>query len=61
MSNPYDQQAVAAVLNDTNRLTAAEIAKTLHWSRTRARKALYDLEQQGVVRHNHDRTWDATK
>lgn len=61
MSNPYDQRAVAAALNTTNRLTAAELAKALRWSRTRVRKALYDLEQQAAVRHNHDRTWEATK
>lgn len=60
MSNPYDQRAVAAALT-TNRLTAAELAKALRWSRTRVRKALYDLEQQAAVRHNRDRTWEATK
>lgn len=61
MSNPYDQQAVSAVLRAGGRLTAAEIAKTLHWARTRTRKALCDLEQQGAARHNHNRTWEATK
>lgn len=61
MSNPYDQRAAAAALNTANRLTAAELAKALHWTRTRARKALYDLEQQAAVRHNRDRTWEATK
>lgn len=61
MSSPYDQQAVAAVLNNTNRLTAAELAKALRWSRSRVRRALCDLEQQAAVRHNRDRTWEATK
>lgn len=61
MSNPYDQRAVTACLRASGRLTAAELAKTLHWARTRVRKALYDLEQQGAVRHNRDRTWEATK
>lgn len=61
MNNPYDQQAVASVLNVTNRLTAAELAKILHWTRTRTRKALYGLEQQAAVNHNPDRTWEATK
>lgn len=61
MSSPYDQQAVAAALNTANRLTAAELAKALRWSRTRVRKALYDLEQQAAARHNRDRTWEATK
>lgn len=61
MSNPYDRQAVTAVLNTAGRLTAAELAKTLHWSRTRVRAALFDLEQQAAVRHNRDRTWEATK
>lgn len=61
MNRIYDQRAITAVLNAGGRLTAAEIAKTLHWPRTRARKALCDLEQQGAARHNHDRTWEATK
>lgn len=61
MSNLYDQRAVAAAINHANRLTAAELAKALRWSRTRVRKALYDLEQQAAVRHNRDRTWEATQ
>lgn len=61
MSNPYDQRAVAAVLKSGGRLTAAELAKVLHWPRTRTRKALYNLEQQSAVHHNYDRTWEATK
>lgn len=60
MSNPYDQQAVAAVLRTTNGLTAAELAKALRWPRTRARKALAALEAAGHVTHNN-RTWEATK
>lgn len=60
MSNPYDRQAVAAVLNTAGRLTAAELAKTLHWSRTRVRTALFDLETDGHVTHNN-RIWEATK
>lgn len=61
MSNPYDQLIVAAVLRGADRLTAAELAKVLHWPRTRVRKVLYDLEQQAAVHHNRDRTWEATK
>lgn len=61
MSNPYDQAAVAAVLKAVGRLTAAELAKTLHWSRTRARKALIDLETAGQVTHNPDRSWGSLK
>ena len=61
MSNPYDQQAVSAVLRAAGKAATAELAKTLHWPRTRTRKALCDLEQQGAARHNHDRTWESTK
>lgn len=61
MNRIHDQRAITAVLNAVGRLTAAEIAKTLGWTRTRARKALCDLEQQGAARHNHDRSWEATK
>ena len=61
MSNPYDQQAVASVLKAVGRLTAAELAKTLRWSRTRVRKALTDLELEGQAAHNPDRTWEQTK
>lgn len=60
MSNPYDQAAVAAVLKAVGNLTAAELAKTLRWSSTRARKALAALEAAGHVTHNN-RTWEATK
>lgn len=61
MNRIYDQRAITAILNAVGRLTAAEIAKTLHWPRSRVRKALCDLEQQAAARHNHDRTWEATK
>lgn len=61
MSNPHDQQAVAACLRAIGRLTAAELAKTLHWTRTRVRVALAALETQGAVSHNRDRTWEQTK
>ena len=61
MSNPYDQRVVASILKAVGRLTAAELAKTLRWSRTRARKALTDLELKGQVAHNPDRTWERTK
>ena len=60
MSNPYDQQAITAVLRASGPLTAAELAKTLHWTRTRARKALADLEAAKHVAHSN-RTWEATK
>lgn len=58
MSNPYDQQAIEAVLKAADRLTAAELAKILHWSRTRVRKALTDLELDRQAIHNPDRTWE---
>lgn len=61
MSNPYDQTAVAAVLKAGGRLTAAELAKILHWPRTRVRVALTALETQGAVRHNPDRSWESLK
>lgn len=60
MSNPYDQRAIIAVLNTTNGLTAAELAKTLHWSRIRARRALAALEADRRVTHDN-RTWKVTK
>lgn len=60
MSNPYDQTAVAAVLKAGGRLTAAELAKILHWPRTRVRLALTALEAVGHVTHNN-RTWESTK
>lgn len=59
MSNPYDRRAVAAVLRSVGGLTAAELAKTLRWPRTRVRKALADLEADGHVTHNN-RTWKYT-
>ena len=59
MSNPYDRQAVTAVLRRVGGLTAAEIAKTLRWTRTRVRKALADLEADGRVTHSN-RTWKYT-
>ena len=61
MSNPYDQTAAAAVLKAGGRLTAAELAKILHWPRTRVRVALTALETQGAVRHNPDRSWESLK
>lgn len=61
MNRTYDQQAVSAVLDSVGRLTAADLAKVLHWPRTRVRKTLYALEQQGDARHNPDRSWKATK
>lgn len=61
MSNLYDQAAVAAVLKAVGRLTAAELAKTLHWPRTRVRAALAALETDRQVAHNPDRTWGLTK
>nr|DAF97946.1 MAG TPA: EAP30/Vps36 family protein [Siphoviridae sp. ctpyK9] len=60
MSNPYDQAAVAVVLKVCGRLTAAELAKILHWPRTRVRLALTALEAAGHVAHNN-RTWEPTK
>lgn len=60
MSNTYDQRAVTAVLRHTNGLTAAELAKTLRWPRTRTRKALIALEADGRATHNN-RTWKAAK
>lgn len=56
MSNPYDQQAALAVLRAVGALTAAELAKTLRWPRTRTRTALAALEATGHVTHNN-RTW----
>lgn len=61
MSNPYDQQAVSAVLRADGKAAAAELAKTLHWTRTRVRVALAALETQGAVRHNPDRSWEPLK
>lgn len=61
MSNPYDQTAIAVVLKVVGRLTATELAKILHWPRTRVRVALADLETQGAVRHNPDRSWEPLK
>ena len=60
MSNPYDQAAVAVVLKVSGRLTAAELAKILHWPRTRVRLALAALEAAGHATHNN-RTWEPTK
>lgn len=61
MNNPYDRAAVTAVLKATGPHTAAELAKTLRWSRTRVRKALAALEATHQVTHNHDRTWEKLK
>lgn len=59
MSSPYDQQAILAVLRAVGELTAAELAKTLRWPRTRTRKALAALEAAGRITHNN-RTWKIT-
>lgn len=61
MSNPYDQQAVTAVLRAGGKATTAELAKTLHWPRTRVRVALAALETQGAVRRSPDRSWEPLK
>lgn len=61
MNQPYDQQAVTACLRASGRLTTAELAKTLHWPRTRVRVTLAALETQGAVRHNPDRSWEPLK
>lgn len=61
MSHPYDQQAVSAVLRAGGKAATAELAKTLHWPRTRVRVALTALETRGAVRHNPDRTWEKTR
>lgn len=61
MTVSYDRQAVTAVLTaNTAGLTAAELAKILHWPRTRTRKALFDLETDGHVAHSN-RTWKYIK
>lgn len=62
MTVSYDQQAVTAVLTaaTADGLTAAELAKILHWPRTRTRKALFDLEADGHVTHSN-RTWKYIK
>lgn len=60
MSNPYDQQAVLAVLRAVGASTAAELAKTLRWPRTRARKALIAQQAAGHITHNN-RTWRIIK
>lgn len=61
MSNPYDQRAVSAVLRASGKATTAELAKTLHWPRTRVRVALAALETRGAVRHGPDRSWEPLK
>lgn len=61
MSHPYDQQAVSAVLRAGGKAPTAELAKTLHWTRTRVRVALAALEAQGAARHNPDRSWEPLK
>lgn len=61
MTISYDQQAVTAVLTaSADGLTAAELAKILHWPRTRTRKALFGLEADGHVTHSN-RTWKYIK
>lgn len=61
MGNTYDQAAITAVLKACGPYTAADLAKALHWSRTRARATLAALEQAAAVRHNTDRTWELTR
>lgn len=61
MSNTYDQQAVAAVLKAAGTITSAELAKTLHWPRTRTRKALAALEADGRATRLLNDAWKATK
>lgn len=61
MTVSYDRQAVTAVLTAAaDGLTAAELAKILHWPRTRTRKALFELEADGQAAHS-DRTWKYIK
>lgn len=61
MSNTYDQRAVAAVLKAGGSLTSAELAKTLHWPRTRTRRALAALEAAGLATLALNDTWKDTK
>lgn len=61
MSNPYDQAAITTILRTAGPRTAADLAKALRWSRTRARTTLTILEQAGTVRHNTNRTWELTQ
>lgn len=61
MSNTYDQLAVAAVLKAVSTSTSAELAKTLHWPRTRTRRALADLEAAGRATHLLNDAWKGTK
>mgnify|MGYP001738507296 FL=1 len=61
MGNTYDQAAATTVLKTVGPRTAADLAKALHWSRTRVRTTLAILEQAGDVRHNTDRTWELTR
>ena len=61
MTVSYDRQAVTAVLAAAaDGLTAAELAKILHWPRTRTRKALFELEADGHAAHSN-RTWKHIK
>lgn len=61
MNHPYDQQVISVVLRVTGKAATAELAKILHWPRTRVRVALAALETQGAVRHNPDRSWEPLK
>ena len=61
MGNTYDQAAITTVLETVGPRSAGDLSRALHWSPTRARITLTILEQAGVVRHNPDRTWEATK
>ena len=58
MGNTYDQAAITAVLRAAGPRAAADLAKALHWSRTRVRITLTALERSGTVRHNTNRTWE---
>lgn len=61
MSNTYDQQAVTAALKAAHALTSAELAKILHWPRTRTRRALAALEADGRATRTLNDTWKVTK
>lgn len=61
MSNTYDQLAVAATLKAVGTLTSAELAKILHWPRTRTRRALAALEADGRATRALNDAWKDTK
>lgn len=61
MSNTYDQLAAAAALKAAGTRTSVELAKTLHWPRTRTRRALAALEADGRATHLLNDAWKVTK